>query len=48
MKNPKLKKYLFVYVTEELHWQIKERCVRERKSVVRFVTDLIEKELKKK
>ena len=42
------KKYVFAYVSEELHQKLREYCVKNKITAVKLLTKLIEKEIAKK
>ncbi len=47
MKRPEYKKYIFAYVTEELHQEVREFCVKRKTTIVALMTRLLKEEMKK-
>lgn len=40
-------KYIFAYVSKDLHQRVKEFCVKKKISIVKLMTKLLEKEMSK-
>ncbi len=40
-------KYIFAYVSKDLHQRVKEFCVKKKVSIVKLMTTLLEREMKK-
>lgn len=47
-KQPKNPKYIFVYVDEKLHQQVREFCVKRKTTIVALMTRLLKEEMNKK
>lgn len=47
MKPKNKKRYIFAYVTPELHQEVREYCAKNRISLVELMTKLLEKKINK-
>lgn len=47
MKPREKKKYIFAYVSEDLHQEVREYCVKNKISLVKLINQLLSKKVKK-